>query len=225
MQWPLVLAGLAMGVAATPHCAVMCGAPCAALTQRCARSTTSFHAGRLIGYVAGGAVAASSVAALGAWSAAAPALRPLWLLLQLAFLALGLCWLVTGRQPALMRRDGAVPVRIVGGRTKPLRAGLAGLAWVAWPCGALQGALLLSALANDAQGGALVMAAFAIGSMPGLALAPWAWARWQSWRGAVVAPAAVAALGYRVAGAGLVVVSGWALTHGLWERVIAWCAA
>ena len=68
-------------------------------------------------------------------------------------------------------------------------------------------------------------AAFAIGSMPGLALAPWAWARGQAWRGAVLAPAAAAALGYRVAGVGLVVVSGWALTHGLWERVIAWCIA
>ena len=29
MQWPLILAGLAMGVAATPHCTLMCGAPCA----------------------------------------------------------------------------------------------------------------------------------------------------------------------------------------------------
>jgi len=84
MQWPLVLAGLAMGVAATPHCAVMCGAPCAALTQGCARSSAGFHAGRLLGYMAAGAVAASSVAALGTWSTAAPALRPLWVLLQLA---------------------------------------------------------------------------------------------------------------------------------------------
>ena len=223
MQWPLVLAGLAMGVAATLHCAVMCGAPCAALTQGCARSSAGFHAGRLLGYMAAGAVAASSVAALGTWSTAAPALRPLWVLLQLAFLALGLCWLVTGRQPSLMRRDGAVPVRIVARRAKPLRAGLAGLAWVAWPCAALQGALLLSALANDAQGGALVMAAFAIGSMPGLAAAPWAWARWQAWRGAVVTPGEVSALGFRVAGAGLVVVSGWALSHGVWERFAAWC--
>ena len=44
-------------------------------------------------------------------------------------------------------------------------------------------------------------------------------------RSSDLAPTAGAALGYRVAGAGLVVVSGWALTHGLWERVIAWCIA
>lgn len=226
MDAPLILAGLAMGVAASPHCAVMCGAPCAALTNGCRRNATGFHLGRLLGYMAGGALAASSVAALGAWSQAAPALRPLWTLLHLAFLALGLWWLASGRQPDWMKRGGAVPVRIVGHRGRPLRSGLAGLAWVAWPCGALQGALLLSALANGPQGGALVMAGFAIGSMPALAVAPWAWARWQAVRGNAASPvsqARVASLGFRVAGLGLVLGSGWALTHGVWERLAAWC--
>jgi len=225
MQWPLVLAGLAMGVAATPHCAVMCGAPCAALTQGCGRSATGFHAGRLIGYTAAGAVVASSVAVLGAWSQASPALRPLWTLLHLAFLALGLWWFIAGRQPVWMRRrSSAVPVRFVGRRTRSLRASVAGLAWVAWPCAALQAALLLAALASSATGGALVMAAFAVGSMPGLLAAPWAWARWQARRGAALAPGQIATLGFRVAGLGLIAVSGWALTHGIWQRVAAWCA-
>ena len=225
MAWPLVLAGLALGVVATPHCAVMCGAPCAALTQRCGRSASGFHAGRLIGYMAAGALAAGSVAALGAWSQAAPALRPLWTLLHLMFLALGLWWMITGRQPARMRRGGAVPVLAVGRRAHSLRATLAGLAWVAWPCATLQGALLLSALGSSATDGALVMAAFAVGSMPGLAAAPWAWARWQSLRGATFAPVQVAELGFRVAGTALVIASGWALTHGIWQRVAAWCLA
>ena len=224
MMWPLVLAGFALGVAATPHCAVMCGAPCAALTHGCGRSVSGFHLGRLIGYMAAGAVAASSVAALGAWSQAAPALRPLWTLLHLAFLGLGLWWLLTGRQPAWMRRSGAVPVRVVGRRARSVRATLAGLTWVAWPCAALQGALLLAALGSSATDGALVMAAFTVGSIPGLAAAPWAWARWQSLRGGAVAPAQVAVLGFRVAGTALVLASGWALTHGLWERFAAWCA-
>ena len=224
MAWPLVLAGLMLGVAATLHCAVMCGAPCAALTQGCTRSAGGFHAGRLIGYMAAGAVAASSVAALGAWSQAAPALRPLWTLLHLAFLGLGLWWMLTGRQPAWMRRSGAVPVRVVGRRARSLRASVAGLAWVAWPCAALQGALLLAALGNSALDGAFVMAAFAIGSMPGLAAAPWAWARWQALRGtSASAPTQVATLGFRIAGGALGIASGWALTHGIWERFAAWC--
>ena len=223
MDTPLVLAGLAMGVAASPHCAVMCGAPCAALTSGCRRNAAGFHVGRVLGYAAGGAVAASSMAALGAWSQAAPALRPLWTLLHLAFLALGLWWLATGQQPDWMKRSAEVPVRIVGGRGRPLRSGLAGLAWVAWPCGALQAALLLSALASSAQGGVLVMAGFAIGSMPALAVAPWAWARWRAVRGSAASPAEVAMLGFRVAGVGLVLSSGWALAHGVWERLAAWC--
>lgn len=224
---PLVLAGLAAGAAATPHCATMCGGPCATLTAGCRRSATGFHAGRLASYMAGGAVAAASVAALGAWTEAAPALRPVWTLLHLAFLALGLWWLATGRQPAFLQRgSGAVPVRFVGRAGKPLRAGVAGLAWVAWPCAALQAALMLAALATTPQGGALVMGAFALGSMPALVAAPWAWARWQAWqsqRGGTVSADQVAALGLRIAGAALAAASGWALTHGLWMRVLAWC--
>ena len=237
MQTALILAGLAMGVAASPHCVAMCGAPCAALTGGCRRSASGFHIGRLLGYMAGGAVAAGSVSLLAAWSQSAPALRPLWMLLHLAFFALGAWWLLTGRQPDFMKRGGAVPAVANGGapvsfartRRRTWRASLAGAAWVAWPCGALQAALLLSALANSPQGGALVMAAFAIGSMPALAMAPWLWSRWQALRGAAASTpssnsaAEVATLGFRVAGAGLLLGSGWVLTHGLWQRFAAWC--
>ena len=233
MDAPLILAGLAMGVAASPHCAAMCGAPCAGLAGGCKRSAAGFHAGRLLGYMAGGAVAASSVALLGSWSQAAPALRPLWALLHLALLALGLWWLATGRQPDWMKRGGAVPTPVsvhwVGRHSRPLRSTAAGLAWVAWPCGALQAGLLLSALANSAQGGALVMAGFALGSAPALAAAPWVWARWQALAprsfGSTASPGRVAMLGFRVAGVGLVLASGWALTQGVWARFAAWCLA
>ena len=227
MDAPLILAGLAMGVAASPHCVVMCGAPCAALTQGSARSATGFHAGRVLGYAAGGALAASSVMALATWTQAAPALRPLWTLLHLVFLSLGLWWLVTGRQPNGWQRDRALTVALPSNsRHHTLRATAAGTAWVAWPCGALQAALLLSALASSATTGALTMAAFAVASAPALALAPWAWGRWATWRksrGSDASAAAMSAIGYRVAGASLVLAAGWALTHGLWLRFAAWC--
>jgi len=35
----------------------------------------------------------------------------------------------------------------------------------------------------------------------------------------------VAVLGLRIGGCALVLASGWALTHGLWERVAAWCVS
>jgi sulfite exporter TauE/SafE len=99
-----------------------------------------------------------------------------------------------------------------------------GLAWVAWPCGALQGALLLAAMSRTPLGGAMVMAAFAVASMPALAAAPWLWSRWQARRGGTLAASAQAtALGYRVAGLGIALSTGWALTHGLWQHVAAWC--
>jgi len=224
MDAALFLAGVALGAAAAPHCALMCAAPCAALTRGCGRSAAGFQLGRLAGYMAGGALSAGSMAALGAWSQAAPVLRPLWTLLHLGFLALGLWWLATGRQPQGLRRDAAVPVRLVSPRRQAWRAGAAGLAWVAWPCAALQAALLVAALADGPVGGALVMAAFAAASLPGLALAPWAWARWRAVRGSAPTTTRVTMLGYRVAGMALVLASGWALGHGIWTRFATWCA-
>jgi uncharacterized protein len=224
MDAPLMLAGLALGAAASPHCAAMCGAPCAALTGGCRRSAGGFHLGRVLSYAAGGAVAAGSVGLLAEWSRAAPVLRPLWVLLHLALLALGLWWLTTGRQPRGMARGTVTPIHFIARGTRPVRSALAGLAWVAWPCAASQSALLLAALASSPQGGALVMAAFAAASMPALAIGPWAWARWQSVRGVPsVARAPVATLGFRVAGLGLVAGSGWALGQGIWQSVAAWC--
>ena len=225
----LILAGLAMGIAASPHCIAMCGAPCAALTSGCGRQAAGFHLGRLLGYTFGGAVAASSVIALGTWSQAAPALRPVWLLLHLGLLALGLWWLATGRQPTWMQRNSAVPIRITGRRSRHsqiIRSSVAGLAWVAWPCAALQAGLLLAALSSSALGGGLTMAAFALGSMPSLALAPWARTRWQAWhggRGTALSADQMAMLGFRVAGLSVMLTSGWALTHGLWMRLAAFC--
>jgi len=229
MNAALPLAGLALGLTASPHCMLMCGAPCGALTSGCRRSSAGFHAGRLLGYALAGGVAAASMDALARLGAAAPALRPLWLLVQLAIFALGLWWLATGRQARLPGSAGAVPLRFFPQGRRPLRAGLAGLLWALLPCAALQGALLLAALAGSVGGGMAVMALFALGSMPALALAPWAWSRWQAWlqrRGSGAPdPARIGSMGLRLAGGGLVLMSGWALTQGLWLRVAAWCAA
>lgn len=229
MQWPLLLSGLAMGVAAMPHCAVMCAAPCSALTQGRRADMLVFQVGRLLSYASVGALAAHGVAMLEVWRQTTPALRPLWTMLHLAFLALGLCWLSTGRHPTWLCRDAAKPPSVIQ-RVAPsrrLRSASIGLAWVAWPCAALQGALLLAALGNEAAMGACVMVAFALASMPGLVLAPWAWRRWRAWRGGADGNTAqgINALAFRLGGIGLVLGSGWALTRGLWQGLAAWCGA
>lgn len=230
MDAALIAAAAVLGLGGAPHCATMCAGPCMALgAGRSRRALLAFQAGRLAGYAAAGAVAAVSVASLAQWAQFVPALRPLWTMLQLAMLALGLWMLVSGRQPAL--RWGRVPqpaaalatgqgggwVSLRGPRAAPVRAGAAGLAWVAWPCGLLQSALLLASLTGSGWSGGLAMAGFAVCSGAGLAAAPALWRRLREagaeWERGLV----------RLAGATLAGGAAFALGHGLWAPFAAWC--
>jgi len=225
----LILATGLMGLAGAPHCAAMCAAPCAAAQRACGSGRAvqpAFHAGRVLGYAAAGAVAASGAGAIQHWLAAVPVLRPFWTLLHLAALGLGLWMLARGRMPLWQRRvwaapdPGLQPVRWQRAKG-PLRSGVLGMAWVAWPCALLQSALLVALLANRAWEGAAAMTAFALASSPGLVVGPLLLQRIGRRGGAAVAEAAwpVRAAGLALAGG-----SAWALGHGLWLRVAAWCA-
>jgi len=227
MGTALVAGAALLGLAGAPHCAAMCGAASAALWRGCggARAGLAFHAGRLAGYAAVGAVLATGVASLGWLAGVSPALRPLWALLHVAALALGLWLLARGQQPAWLAQWGrrAAPQAAAGGWQRmhgPLRAGAAGSLWFAWPCGLLQSAWVMAALADGPLAGASVMAAFALASSVGLWAGPWLWSRWGggrlSQRGLRTS--------VRAAGACLAVASGWSLARGLWPAVSAWCA-
>jgi uncharacterized protein len=231
MNGPALLAAAAlMGLAASPHCAAMCGAPCAAVLRSCGSSATSppaFHLGRVVGYAVAGAVVASSVTAARSLAALAPVLQPLWTLLHAGALALGAWMLITGRLPAW--RGGQTPAlasyaagasagwqRMAG----PARAAAAGGGWILWPCGLSQMALLLASLADGPWLGAALMATFALASAPALVLLPLALRRFAGSRDGTGKVGLV-----RCAGAMVAAASGWALVHGLWERVTAWCAS
>ncbi|RVU45574.1 sulfite exporter TauE/SafE family protein [Rubrivivax rivuli] len=237
MEVPLVVSATLLGLAGAPHCAAMCSAPCAAATGRQPRHSLVFHLARVGSYALGGAVVASSVAALAAWSALSPALRPLWVLLHAGALALGLWLLIQARQPAWMERLGRVPAA-EGGLTVaagpsggaapapgwqrlqgPAQAGAAGALWVAWPCGLLQSALLVAALGSSAATGAAAMAGFALASAPGLLFGPWLLQRLLRGQNA----AARERLAVRAAGLMLVAAAAWALGHGVWHEVAAFC--
>ena len=251
MDQALFFSAVLMGLAGTPHCLAMCGAACtAAAGGGHVRKLLPFHLGRLVAYAAAGALAAASVGSLAAMGQAVAALRPLWTLVHIAALALGLFLLWQGRQPVWMERLG----RARGPTTAdhrgserwqvmaaPARSAGLGLAWVAWPCGLLQSALLVAALANSPASGALVMAGFAGASAAGLVLGPALWWRLSngrtragagSARSSTAGSAAGLAAGWAVgtprtavrwAGAALAAASAWALGHGLWMRVAAWC--
>ena len=223
MDLALILSAALMGLAGAPHCAAMCSAGCALVVRSCggghpARAWSAFLGGRTLGYAAGGTAAATAVSSLGALAASVPALRVLWTMFHLGALALGLWLLATARQPGWLERLGSTRAVAPPRPGGPWRAAAAGVAWVALPCGLLQSALMVAALANRPLGGAAAMAAFALTSSTGLALVP-AFAG----RGRV---AAWQASGWvvRMAGAGLAAASAWALGHGLWERIAAYCA-
>lgn len=220
-----------MGLAGTVHCVAMCGASSAAAVGACGggRSAwTGFHLGRVLGYTVAGAIAASSVSALGELGRLSPALRPLWGLAHMAALVLGVWLLVTGRQPAWLDRLGRGGQRsaAVSGDWQvvrgPGRAMGAGVLWVAWPCGLLQSALVVAALANGPWGGAAVMAVFALASSLALGAVPALLLRWMGRRDAA-AQAGLLSWVARLSGAALAAASAWALGHDLWMRVAAYC--
>src|SRR4051812_41380848 len=114
MDAALVVSALLMGLAGGPHCAAMCGAAQAGLTRAggsagAAANLLALQGGRLLGYAVGGAVVSASVASFGALQAAAPWLRPLWTLVHVAAIALGLWLLRYGSAPAWLApgRPGA----------------------------------------------------------------------------------------------------------------------
>lgn len=182
----LLLTAFLMGLGGIPHCTAMCGAACAVAFPRGLPVTTWF--GRLLGYAALGGVAAVSAGLVSRWGREVAMLKPLWVMVQVAVVILGVHLLIRGRMPALL--DGAGRAAYDGWRTRmaawpatmsPFWRGLwraawpllGGLSWALLPCGLLYAALMVAALAPDAQGGALVMFAFGVPSSIGVWAAPW----------------------------------------------------
>jgi len=108
MEATLIASTFMLGLAGAPHCTAMCAAPCAAVVGRGAgrAGSVAFHAARILGYAAAGAVAAGGIATLGLLAQAAPMLRPLWALVHAGLFVLGLWLLWQGRQPALLAQFG-----------------------------------------------------------------------------------------------------------------------
>jgi uncharacterized protein len=233
MDAALAASALFMGLTGSLHCASMCGPAFGAIARssapgRVSRATMSMHAGRLISYAAAGALVASSVAALGTLQAAGPLLRPVWTLLHVAAVAWGLSlvwrarapqWPTRGRWQAAAAGNGHV-VRVFMRLPPSGRAGFAGMCWAGIPCGLLQSALLVAALASGPVGGAAVMSTFALASGLGLWAGPWLWSR----LGTAPGDERWTRLAARLAGALLVVSSGFALWHGLGAVIAQICS-
>lgn len=230
MEWTLITTAALMGLAGSWHCAVMCGPLCSA------HPSLGWLIGRTLGYASAGALLASA----GAWASdfvlrgGAGPLSPwltLWALAHAAALSLGMWLLIRGQQPQWLavlgpRQAQPLPVvrwlglqPVIPAPTVQVAGALTGLAWVLLPCGLLQSALVVAALAPHAPAGAAVMAAFSVATTPGLLLAPALRRRLQGegrspqWQERLT----------RASGLLLVAASGWALSHGLWEHVRDYC--
>lgn len=225
MLLALVGAAFVMGLAGGPHCVAMCGTACAGVVRVVRRpyapvrsGAVPFHAGRVAGYAAAGAVAAQAVEGVGWLAGHMAALRPAWTLLHLVVLGWGMSLLVLGRQPPLVGTAG----RQLWGYVRPLapRAGgtfVVGLLWAFMPCGLLYSALLAAALSGGPAAGALSMALFAVGSGLSLAAAPRLFDRVRQ------AGGTQREWGTRAAGALVVLAAAWALWMDLAHRIALWC--
>ena len=226
MQSSLALTALLMGLVGGPHCVVMCGAACAGIGQAAGpRKNTAlltFQLGRILGYSVLGGLAAASMQGLGWLTVQSAALRPLWSMLHVAALVLGLVLLVQARQPVWLESAG----RRVWRAARALAAGWGGGAplvlgtlWALLPCGLLYSALLVAALAGGPLAGAMVMALFALGTSVTMLAGPWLWLRLRG------AAPGEGQWGVRLAGAALAASSGWALWMALAHDQAPWCKA
>jgi len=219
----MTLSALVMGLVGGPHCVLMCGAACAGIArsagERGAWALWKFQLSRVLGYSLLGALAGGTVAGLGWMGAHTAVVRPLWSMVHVAAVLLGLALVWQARQPAFIDQWGQQVWR----RARPVMARLGagapvvlGVGWALMPCGLLYSALLVASLSASALNGATIMAAFALGSMVSLTAGPWLWLRLRS--------AGSGAWGIRLAGVALVATSGWALWMGMTQPTGLWCA-
>jgi len=211
-----------MGLAGGPHCVAMCSAACAGLGQaageRRMQALTAFQLGRVLGYSLLGALAAVSVQALGWLTTQSAAIRPLWTLLHLAAMALGVLLLLQARQPVWLDQSARrlwAWVRRFHERRGAVASWVVGMLWALMPCGLLYSALMVAALTSSPLDGAGTMALFALGSSVSLWAGPWLWLRLQT--------LGDGAWGMRLAGLALFGVSAWGLWMGLVHDQAPWC--
>ena len=218
----LAVTALLMGLVGGPHCVVMCGAACAGIGRAAgARSNTAmwtFQLGRVLGYSLLGGVAAASMQGLGWLTTQSAAVRPVWTLLHVAAVVLGLLLLFNARQPVWLESTGKAIWQRTRGWVGGHKVGaplLIGTVWALLPCGLLYSALLVATLSANPVQGAMVMALFAVGTSVSMMAGPWLWLRLRG--------EGSGQWGVRLAGLALALMSGWAIWMGLVHDTAPWC--
>ena len=222
MQTSLALTALIMGLAGGPHCVAMCGAACAGIGHAAgphpSKALFSFQEGRWLGYSLMGGLAALSVQALGWLTVESAALRPVWSMLHVGAVVLGLLLVWQAKQPVWLDQSAQhlwAKIRRVNANLGKVAPVAVGVMWAFMPCGLLYSALMVAALTGNAFEGALSMFCFALGSSVSLGFAPWLLLKLKS--------LGDGAWGIRLAGLALAMTSGLALWMGLVHNQAPWC--
>ena len=231
MNVSLLATAAVMGLVGGPHCLAMCGAACVGVSRWSPQPSLApillFQLGRLVGYAVLGAVAAASMQALGWMTLHSAALRPVWSMVHIAAMLIGLMLIIRAKQPVwLSNAANGIWHKLSSAEQRQtlhrhsLGPLLLGLVWAFLPCGLLYSALLVALLSGSALEGAAVMSSFAVGGAIMLMLAPWLWSRLGRMH---VSKVNVAHAGIRLAGLALTVSSAWSLWMGLVEQQAPWC--
>lgn len=185
----MLLTALVTGLLGGVHCAAMCGgivgmtsAPGADGIPPGWGRNLAYQAGRLGSYVIAGTLA-------GAASEASLAVRGSLMTPQILMVVMGVALLVTALNVAGVRpvtrsveAAGALlwrQLQPLSRRFLPVRSarqalGL-GLVWGWLPCGMVYAVLLLALASGSAAQGAMMLAAFGVGTLPNLLLIGWSW--------------------------------------------------
>jgi sulfite exporter TauE/SafE len=184
------------------------------------RALLSFQLGRWLGYSLMGGLAAFSVQALGWLTVESAALRPVWSMLHVAAVVLGLLLIWQAKQPVWLDQSAQqlwAKIRRLNANLGKIAPMAVGALWALMPCGLLYSALMVAALTGNVLDGALTMASFALGSGVSLGMAPWLLLKLKN--------LGDGAWGIRLAGLALASTSGWALWMGLVHNQAPWCVA
>jgi len=212
---PTLLAAALAGLLGGVHCAVMCGGIAASFPAmapgRPLRVAWQANLGRIGGYVVAGAVAGGlggGLLRLLRIDALALGLR---MAAGVALVLVALRLLDRGGRLDFLARPGVRAWRwlqplhrnLLPANTTWRRVALGAL-WGWMPCGLSLGLLTVAWLQASAGGGALVMAAFGLGTLPVMLPLTWSGARMHGW---LQRPGLRSALGGIVLGAGLLTLS------------------
>jgi len=178
-------AALIAGLSGSAHCLAMCGGLAGALGMRARAAggnaagalshALAYHFGRISGYALAGALCGAFGAALQAvldLSRLSVALRVAsGVLLMLVAIRILFAWNMLGWLDGLgarFWRHLQPAARQAASGTSKGRALALGLLWGWLPCGLVYSMLLFAALNTTALGGALIMMAFGIGTLPSM---------------------------------------------------------